>query len=125
MAGRGRVPAVAIKLSASKRSELVGLARRRKTAQGLARRAQVVLAADGVDNKVNAARIGSDPNTVDKWLRRFAERGLAGLYDEPRPGAPRRIRDDGIAACRISALTKATPDGSTSAVIPPAAIWPR
>ncbi len=93
MAGRGRVPAVEIELSAAERSELEGLARRRKTAQGLARRARIVLAAaDGLENKAIAARIGSDPNTVGKWRRRFAERGLDGLYDEPRPGAPETVR---------------------------------
>lgn len=36
-------------------------------------------------------------DTVGVWRRRFAERRLEGLYDEPRPGAPRRIGDDAIA----------------------------
>jgi transposase len=98
MAGRGRVPAVAIELSAAQRRELEGLARRRKTSQGLARRARIVLAAaDGHQNKAIAARLGSDPNTVGKWRRRYWEAGLEGLYDEPRPGAPRQIGDDAIA----------------------------
>ncbi len=113
MAGRGRVPAVEIELSAAERAELEGLARRRKTAQGLARRARIVLAAaDGLQNKVIAALIGSDPNTVGKWRRRFAERGLDGLYDEPRPGAPRRIGDDAIAET-IRKTLEETPPGAT------------
>ena len=113
MAGRGRVPAVEIELSAAERTELEGLSRRRKTAQGLARRARIVLAAaDGLENKTIAARIGSDPNTVGKWRRRFAERGLDGLYDEPRPGAPRRIDDDAIAET-IRKTLEETPPGAT------------
>ena len=31
------------------------------------------------------------------WRRRFAERRLEGLHDEPRPGTPRRISDDAVA----------------------------
>jgi transposase len=97
MAGRGRVPAVSIELTDLEREELAGLSRRR-TAQGLARRAQIVLAAaEGLENKHIAAQVGSDAGTVGKWRRRFAERRLDGLHDEPRPGAPRRIGDDAIA----------------------------
>ena len=36
--------------------------------------------------------------TVGIWRRRFAERRMDGLYDEPRPDAPREIGDDEIAA---------------------------
>ncbi len=87
--------AVAITLSEAERRELEGLARRRKTAQGLVRRARIVLAAaDGLENKVIAERVGGDANTVGKWRRRFAERRLEGLYDEPRSGAPRKIGDE-------------------------------
>ena len=82
--------AVAITLSASGRRELDGLARRRKTAQGLARRARIVLAAaDGLENKAIVEQVGADANRVGKWRRRFAEHRLDGLYDEPRSGAPR------------------------------------
>lgn len=31
--------------------------------------------------------------TVGQWRRRFAQRGIEGLLDEPRPGAPRTITD--------------------------------
>ena len=51
-----------------------GLARRRKTAQGPARRVRIVLAvADGLENKAIVAHQGADANTVGKWRRRFAE----------------------------------------------------
>ena len=90
--------AVAITLSEAERRELEGLARRRKTAQGLARRARIVLAAaEGLANKTIVERLGADANTVGKWRRRFAERRLDGLYDEPRCGAPRKIGDERIA----------------------------
>jgi transposase len=31
--------------------------------------------------------LGKQPNTVIKWRQRFAQHGLAGLVDAPRPGA--------------------------------------
>ena len=109
VAGRGRVPAVSIELSELERGELVGLSRRRRTAQGLARRAQIVLAAaEGLENK----QLGSDPATVGKWRRRFAERRLVGLYDEPRPGAPRQIGDDAIAETIRRTLEETPPDAT-------------
>ena len=106
-------PAVGIELTASERRELEGLARRRKTAQGLARRARIVLAAaDGLENKAIAERVGADANTVGKWRRRFAERRLDGLYDEPRPGTPRQIGDEEIAEVVRRTLEETPPDGT-------------
>ena len=105
--------AVAITLSEAERRELEGLARRRKTAQGLARRARIVLAAaDGLENKAIVERLGADANTVGKWRRRFAERRLDGLYDEPRSGAPRKIGDERIAEIIGRTLEKTPPDGT-------------
>ncbi len=57
----------------------------------------VLLAAEGLENKEIATELGATADAVGVWRRRFAERRLGGLYDEPRPGAPRRIGDDAIA----------------------------
>ena len=105
--------AVAIIFSEAERRELEGLARRRKTAQGLARRARIVLAAaDGLENKAIVERLGADANTVGKWRRRFAERGLDGLYDEPRSGAPRKIGDEEIEEIIARTLEETPADGT-------------
>ena len=57
-----------IDLTDSERRELESLASRRKTAQGLAQRARIVLhAAAGVANKDISLRLGAAPNTVGKW----------------------------------------------------------
>src|SRR3981081_2078555 len=93
----GRLAAL-IELSEKERGELEGVSRRRRTAQGLAQRAQIVLlAADGLENKAIAERAGAVENTVGKWRRRFAEKRLDGLLDEPRPGRPREYGGAAIA----------------------------
>ena len=91
-------PAVAIELSSAERRELASLARRRKTAQGLARRARIVLAAaEGLENKAIAENVGADANTLGKWRRRIAER---------------RIGDDEIAQVIHRTLEETPPDGT-------------
>lgn len=84
-----------ITLSAADRATLSTWARRPSTAQALALRARIVLAAavPGTTNTVIAERFGIAMPTVTKWRSRFAERGLTGLHDEPRPGAKRTITD--------------------------------
>ena len=100
--GRGRV-AVAIELSAAERRELEELTRRRSTPQGRARRARIVLlSSEGLENKEIARQLGATEDTVGKWRRRFAERRVDGLHDEPRPGTPRQIGDDEIAEVSLS-----------------------
>jgi transposase len=58
----------------------------------------VLLAADGVPGLEIAERVGCSEPTVIRWRSRFAERGLAGLIDEPRSGKPptipRSVRDE-------------------------------
>ena len=66
--------------------------RRAKSSQVLATRSKIVLAsAEGLTNKEAAARCGVEPHTVARWRRRFLERRLGGLVDEPRPGGPATI----------------------------------
>jgi transposase len=111
MAGRRAAPQLV--LSASERSELKALAGRRKTAQAMAMRARIVLAcAEGLQSKQVAAQLGVDPATVGKWRRRFAEKRLDGLYDEPRSGAPRTVDDARIEAVIVKTL-ESTPANAT------------
>ncbi len=45
-------------------------------------------------------------NTVRKWFKRFEEQGLAGLEDEPRPGAPSRYNPENKARVLQAARTR-------------------
>ena len=49
---------------------------------------------------------------MGKWRRRYAAEGLDGLYDEPRPGAPRQIGDDAIAEAVRLTLEETPPDAT-------------
>ena len=49
---------------------------------------------------------------MGKWRRRFAERRLDGLHDDPRPGGPRTITDAQIEAVIVKTLEE-TPVGAT------------
>jgi Integrase core domain. len=96
MGNRGR-PKQALTLSDEERETLLRWSRRPKSPHSLAQRSRIVLAcADGVDNASVAAKVDVHPATVGKWRKRFLERRLDGLVDEPRPGAPRTISDDDV-----------------------------
>src|SRR3954447_262006 len=51
----------------------------------------VLLAAEGVPGKRIATIVGCAEGTVVTWRGRYAERGLAGLEDLPRPGKPAQL----------------------------------
>ena len=52
-------------------------------------RAQIVwLAQQGLTVPALAARLQMHPQTARDWLKRFNQKGLAGLNDLPRPGKP-------------------------------------
>src|ERR1035438_5451650 len=90
-----------LELSGEQLSTLQGWTRRRKTAQALSLRARIVLrASEGVTATPIAAETHACIQTVSKWWRRFAEQGLDGLLDEPRPGQPRKLSDAQIEAVR-------------------------
>lgn len=100
-------------LSDDDRAELERLARRRKTSQALARRARIVLeCATGLSDVAVAEKLRTTRNTVGRWRLRFLKSGVDGLYDEPRPGAPRTIQDDEIEQIVVQTL-ESTPKGAT------------
>jgi len=102
-----------IVLSVDEQQELESLTRRRSTGQALALRARIVLAAaKGGHNRAIAERLRIARGTVGKWRERFARLRLDGLYDEPRPGAPRQIGDAEIADT-IRRTLETRPPGAT------------
>jgi len=105
--------AVEIKLSGQERSVLEAWTRRRKTAQALALRARIVLAAAGdLTNQEIAELEGVSRPTVTKWRNRFAAKRVEGLLDEPRPGRPRTIADEQVEAVVIRTLESKPKDAT-------------
>jgi transposase len=112
MAGTGR-PKSALVLSDEEHETLSRWARRPSTAQALALRCRIVLACAQGGNDIEVAeRLGVNRTTVGKWRRRFIDRRLDGLHDEPRPGAPRSIGDDDVERVIVKTLEE-TPANAT------------
>jgi transposase len=106
-------PKASLVLTDEERQHLDTLAHRSRTAPQLARRARIVLAcAEGRDNASVAKRLRLSPTTVCKWRARFVRDRLDGLYDEPRPGAPRTVTDDQVERVVVRTL-ESTPRGAT------------
>jgi transposase len=106
-------PKAELTISDDERSTLQKWARRSKSSQVLALRAKIVLScADGNDNKQAAAKLGCHEDTVGKWRRRFIEKRLDGLTDEPRPGRVPTITDDQVEEIVVATLEE-TPNDAT------------
>jgi transposase len=100
-------------LTEDERQTLERWARRRTSSQALAQRCRIVLGcAAGKPNKQVAAEVGVWPQTVGVWRRRFVERRLEGLVDEPRPGGPRTITDEQVEAVVVATLERAPKDAT-------------
>lgn len=109
---RGR-PKAELVLTDEEREALQRLATRRKSAQAMALRARIVLGcADGGTNQEVATSLGVNQATVSKWRRRFVADRMDGLFDEPRPGAPRKITDDKVEAVIVKTLEEKPKDAT-------------
>lgn len=106
-------PIPPVKLSQKVRQDLEAIANSRILPHALVRRAKIVLmAADGHNNTVIAKALHLSNPTVGIWRKRFLTQGLMGLYDEPKPGAPRSIGDEKIATLINTTLNSKPPDGT-------------
>ncbi len=105
--------ATPISVTEDERAKLAAWVRRPTSAQRLALRSRIVLAAaDGRSNAGIAADLHVTLPTVRKWRDRFAARRLDGLADEPRPGPPRTITDGQVEAA-VTRTLEATPADAT------------
>ena len=96
------------------------LVRRRTTAQHLAQRARIILAAaDGSNNSQIARQLGLETDTVRQWRQRWLGLQAAALEDlsvadrladAPRPGRTVEISAEQV--CQIVALACETPSQS-------------
>lgn len=112
-AARSGAPKAEMLVTAPQRAELERLARRARIQSALAFRAKIVLAcAEGLANSEVAARIHTTSGTVGRWRKRFVNDGVDGLFDEPRPGAPRQVSDEDVEAILVKTL-ETRPKGRT------------
>src|SRR2546421_335915 len=105
--------AAEVVLSDVERGQLESWARRRSSAQALALRSRIVLAAaEGLKNTEIAGRLEIQHSTVRKWRNRFVTDRLDGLLDEPRVGRPRAIGDAKVEEVIVKTL-ESTPKDAT------------
>jgi putative transposase len=113
---RGPKPPL-VTLTTDERHALETLTRRHTTAQQLAIRARIILAAAAGHNNAQFARhVGVDVDTVRLWRQRWLSfhaisledmSVVARLTDAPRPGHPARITAEQV--CQIVALACEAP----------------
>jgi len=112
MKRRGR-KAQPINLTPEQRVELERLARRKRDARGPAFRARVILMlAGGAIGREIQQRLRTSNQTVCALRKRFLNGGVDGLFDERRPGAPRKIGDEHIERVIVATLER-RPAGAT------------
>jgi transposase len=110
---RGRPKKHELVVNEAQRAELERMARQSRSARSVAFRARILLeCASGASNAAVAAKLRTTGFTVGLWRNRFIAEGVAGLGDEPRPGAPREIGDEKVEQVVRLTLEK-TPKGTT------------
>jgi transposase len=65
-----------------------------------------------MSNTAAAAATRTTPCTVGYWRNRFIGGGVDALWDEPRPGAPRKIGDEQVEKA-VQTVLETTPKGAT------------
>jgi hypothetical protein len=75
-----------VHLSRKDRKVLEACCRSPVTLQRDLKRARTLLAAAGRSSRSIAKEVGVQPRIVSLWRHRYADYGLEGLQDKPRPG---------------------------------------
>jgi biotin operon repressor len=84
---RGRTTSLTIRLTPAERQTLLAWQRATTISAGRARRGRIILLlADQMSISDIAATVGISRRFVYKWAKRFVEKGLAGLADQPGRG---------------------------------------
>jgi len=106
-------PLPKLSLSDAEREVLLSIRRSRSMPHALVVRARIILLADEGEGNIDIAeRVGLSRASVGKWRKRYVEQGIHGLYDELKPGGPRSIKDEQIAAL-VRKTLKTTPKDGT------------
>ena len=109
--GRPKAP---LKLNDEAKKQLEVMANSRSLPYAQVRRAQIILlSAQGLTNTAIAKQVGLSIKMVGTWRQRFIDQGLMGLYDQPKPGAPRTIDDEQVAML-IQKTLNSKPKGATN-----------
>jgi len=110
MTGR---PAKRVSLTVTEIQELDRLSKLKRRTRSVAFRAQIILHCAKAKTDTEVARLlRTSNNTVGMWRGRFLQRGIEGLLDEPRPGAPRKIGDERVEEV-VTRTLETTPQGAT------------
>ena len=106
-------PTKRVSVSSAQKDDLERLAKLKRRTRSVAFRAQIILhCAKGKTDTAVANQLRTSANTVGLWRQRFLERGVEGLLDEPRPGAPRKVGDERIEEV-ITRTLESAPAGAT------------
>src|ERR1700751_2051209 len=110
---RGRPKQRELVVSPEQKIALRRLLQQPRSSRSLAFRARIILeCVSGQNNAAVADKLHTTGFTVGMWRNRFITEGLAGLGDEMRPGAPRKIGDDRVERAVRLTLEEA-PKGAT------------
>src|SRR6202162_2771101 len=94
---RGRPKKQELIVKDSQIQELRRLVQQCRLHRALAFRAKIILqCASGKTNVAVAQQLKTTGFTVGFWRQRFIAGGVEGLFDEHRPGAPRKIGDEDV-----------------------------
>src|SRR6201988_1063333 len=110
---RGRPKKQKLVVSTAQAQELKRWAQQSRSQRALSFRARIILlCAGGKSNVAVARQLKTTGFTVGFWRKRFIAAGVESLFDEPRPGAPRKIGDEDVE--RVVKLTlESTPKAAT------------